>query len=298
MTAKLLPGILGAALCAASTFAAPLPGPTGFVVSFSGRGTDYVIHHGNRDEPVEFGRPLYPGDVVALKGAGGHIVLSVGGSLPVVDGASGPYVVHKGWRVLPTRLRNLLAMIGSAFARDAAADELPGAPAGARGPDALPPPLALGIDGIADGSAHIAAGPRRFGVAWRGGVAPYAVAVRAPDGRTVVNVMDLKHCELAIASHPISFVPGAYTVEIRDATGRSVVGHFKVDDSLPAVPEDLFPPDTDDDVKTLLAAMWRAHEGPRALRYEAYLELLALIGDPKLDDTVENQIGYLKHVSH
>jgi hypothetical protein len=152
-----------------------------------------------------------------------------------------------------------------------------------RGDGVSTSPFSIAIPGLADGAARIAARPRRFGVAWNGGRAPFSVAVVGSDGTTVVRETGIRAQELLISSRLVDFAPGEYGIVIEDADQRRVSGKFtaispvrRQDHTSAPVPDFL-----DVDASDLVQLGWFFERLNNENAFEAYLLIVPLTANSK-----------------
>jgi hypothetical protein len=152
-------------------------------------------------------------------------------------------------------------------------------------------PLALTLSGLASGHARVGAGPRIFGVCWRGGTGPYEVTLRDAGGAVLGDWKDLgpDASELIKSSKPpIDFKPGRYQVEVGDHAGARAVGRFQAVEAAKL-------PSAGDGASAVAAARTLAQGGSRlAYSYEAYLRTLPLARGAPASDAA----GLVKELCH
>jgi len=149
---------------------------------------------------------------------------------------------------MATRGRLVATVLALAFAVPAMAAEANHHPSTTRVADDVPPaelsrgegaPLALAISGLTSGYAVIGGGDRHFGVCWRGGAGPFAVTLRGPDDKLLVDETGIDATANLVVklSSSVGFREGRYTVAVSDRKGASASGAFRVvkRSALPAV---------------------------------------------------------------
>jgi hypothetical protein len=263
--------------------------PVGFVVSFSGDAEQYEIRRGNNTMKAAPWLPLYANDLVSLRDPGkGSIILSMADEPHVVVDSDKPSLrVRPTQSILPKAVRNLIGILAQAFERDR---EYEDQSLGTRTRD-----LAYRIAGLAEGSARVVEGQRKFGIAWDGGIAPFHVVVMHVDGEKIADEANIPERELVIVTRDVQLKKGRYLVFIADKTKRRIEGSFETVIRGPDVPDDIAPEGAQANLKSLLSAAWLSHSHRQEFSYEAYLRLLTLIDDPALAPTAEVELREIRN---
>jgi hypothetical protein len=257
----------------------------GFVLGYAGLGSDYAIKHAGTRLNAANWLPLYPGDVVDVLKPNGHITISLAGaSLKILDRHDAPYTIRAPRSAISRSLANLLIALRS-VAKESEAD-VPLVARGGAEQLRLVLPLPTGVNAIAPGQ-------RSFGASWRGGVPPYRVILQRQDGAVLATENDIDTPELFVASRRISLPDGSYTVTVNDAVGARDQAQI-VAGEVPPPPPDLMSSIAAPELESLLRAMWLSRNLSSAYRYEAYLELLPLTRDNRLNATAEAQIHFVQ----
>lgn len=249
------------------------------VVKLSHQTAKYQVLRDKHALPITYNMSLRNGDVVVVIDAAAVMGLRYVDSRTVdVTKASSPYIVlSKATKpevtsnFLMTLWQNVTKAQNAGFRSTSTRDVDPGAVSAGLDRQAL----SLGIPGLADASAQIAAGDRHLLLRWSGGRAPYRVVVRGGEGKVLVDEANIPTRVLAIGSHTVHFAPGAYRFEVTDGAGASVQGGFSAIEGL-RVPT----PDAGGDAvdaATQTAALLAAGDDPSRY-YEAYLQLYATLG--------------------
>jgi hypothetical protein len=124
------------------------------------------------------------------------------------------------------------------------------------------------------------AGERPLALAWRGGRAPFMVAVTAAGGGEPL----LRESGIQSRAHqtaPLDLAPGGYLLGITDADGRALRTRLLVGPAaeVPKPPADAIPPGLPADVRATLAAAWLASQaGGWPWRLAAYQHVAGLDG--------------------
>lgn len=162
------------------------------------------------------------------------------------------------------------------------------------------PAFRLKMSCLADGSAQVAAGVYTLGVAWEGGVAPFAVTVTNPAGHLVVTEDHLTHHELVVRTHQLQLSAGRYRITVADSSRPAVSplqGSFAVVPALPPTPDAiaLLP----EPQRTIAAADWLAWSDDPSHCYAAYLSLMPLTFGPAADtDAIATQADIREYAVH
>jgi len=241
-------------------------GVAAYVAGIGGDSRDYHVMRAQQSLAVRFNMPLLDGDVIALGGAGARLRLRyVDGRDVTVTPDNAPYRVS-GRGSQPAAATNFLEALWDDVTK---AHDLGLRSTSMRdGTATSNDPLAVGIPGLGDGTAVIAAGRRHLMLEWSGGVAPYRFLLYGPRGTVLADETGIGTPGLQIGSHAIDFAPGRYRFVLSDATKVTVTGSFEaVSRGVPALGEP-----RGDRAQTDAAAKLAAGGDPK-LAYEAYLRL-------------------------
>jgi hypothetical protein len=137
---------------------------------------------------------------------------------------------------------------------------------------------------VAAGTARIGTGKRYLALSWFGGEAPFNVTISKPGQSALVAETNINARLLRLTSAVRDVAPGTYTVEVRDADGRTVTGSFTASGSV-----DL--PDGSDEALARAGALLAAEP---AQLYEAFLLLSPYRRDSKAASDLMNIISKVK----
>lgn len=252
----------------------------GFVISYSDEASGYSIERARAQLPVRYYAPVYPGDRVYVRSPTGSLSLSMrSGKIVSVDASTSPYEINASAGELPSPFDNWINEIGERLSRS----QDRSVALSTRGHD--PGRISLAPAGITGSVSTVLSGDRIFAVRWRGGAPPFAVQLQDEMGNYLVNEhnvlpgseRDFSPREFVIASRRIALVPGKFKliVSARNQVIATQWIYSRAERELrlnwPMTPE--LEPVT----KGLLKSMWLASAAGPELRYEAYLQLRAIL---------------------
>lgn len=251
--------------------AATAPMLAGRVCTIHGLSTDSQVMRGTKPVSVVYDMPLLNGDTIVVGGRDAALgIRFVDGRVETITRTRSPFAIQSA-ATAPDPIMNFLRGLWEDVTRS---HDLGVRSSTVRGP-ADSESLSLDTPGLLDGRARIATGRRHFALEWTGGKAPYRVALRDAGGAVLADETGLPTLQLTISSRLIDFRPGAYRVEVSDATGAVQRGSFS---AVTAIAGASASPTTADANEQAVrdGASLVAMRDP-ALAYEAYLRLFPAI---------------------
>ncbi len=272
--------VLPASLLAAEAPADPAQ-RAGWIDSFDGPAGGYALIRAGAPQPLGYLTPVQVGDRLEVRAADGLLRLRLGeGALTQLDQGQSPYSVPPVGA--PPSLWGNLMDWASGWFTQVHAQGFPARPISAfsKGDDDTKPASGL----LYSETVGLPAGQGPLALAWRGGTAPFRIAL-APAGGGANPAAAATRLEQGgipgreYRTPPLDLAPGTYRLTIADAAGRSLVTDLLVLPvaELPAPATGAFPADLPLEVRATLDAAWLASQedgwGWRLAAYQRVADL-------------------------
>ncbi len=250
------------------------PGPppvAAVIIGLDRQSSSYYIRRGNMGIQVRFYAPLINGDIIQVLDPSASLTIRfVNAHIVRVTRANSPFRINLVVQ-RPSAGSNMGNVVWMNVTRsgDAGVRTM-----GSRGVDTLSAgQLRMGLPGLADGVAVIAAGERKFAVEWNGGKPPYRVVLTNGAGRVLSDEAAIKTQRLLVTSRLVAFEPGKYSLTLTDAEGARVQGSFEASSQPLPAPGVEQASDLEGDALAAFTAAWLIEKDQKRLSYEAYLRI-------------------------
>ncbi len=134
------------------------------------------------------------------------------------------------------------------------------------GRDAAPTPYEFSAVGLSSGQAKVSPGWSDIAVRWIGGVGPYVVDLRGPNGEAVQAANVAEHNASLSVGH---LAAGVWQISVKDLVGRELKGSFIVDTAMS--PPTMSPDGPFAELNDALSAVSLASQGDRTFEAEQVL---------------------------
>ena len=243
----------------------------GYVESLTGTSKEYAIHRAEAVLPVGILSEVWGDDRIVIYNDLGYLRLKMtSGEVITVERRFSPYTVSAVGKVA-TPVSNLVHMITKPLTWWHNAEQLKLNLMARAAGDPLRVPL------LGSGARHIVAGERPFTLIWYGGTPPFALRVTSGDGtQPLLDLTGLTGRQ--VRPPPLSFTPGPYIVDIRDAAGDTASRQFVVvaPGIVPVPPPDAHVYSLPPDIRTIVVATWLAGQAQGQWALESFLRVAIL----------------------